>query len=163
MFDVFNTLPAAGSWFIDPVDDMVYLPVCSQSGCAGRFCPRLDTLWVPEAGERAKACPWHRPVRLDSTKRFRINDRCYPPFAGKEDTFFVIPPLEESYYRKKTLLRLLPDWLPGCEVQQDEAMSIVYPKYGSKIYVPLEISGKPGRVVLEAAHRDPQATIFWHL
>ena len=165
MFDVFNTLPAARNWFGEPVDNMVFLPTCSQSGFrAGRFCPKRDTFWVPEAGERTRACPWHRPVRLDSTRSFRINDRCYPPFAGKEDTFFVIPPLEESYYRKKTpTFRPLPDWFPGCEVQQDEAMSIVYPKYGSKVYVPLEISGKPGRVVLEAAHRDPKATIFWHL
>jgi penicillin-binding protein 1C len=165
MFDVFNTLPTTKDWFAPPSDKMVYLPVCSQSGFrAGRFCPSLDTLWVPEAGERAGACPWHKPVRLDSTRRYRISDRCYPPFAAYEDTFFVIPPLEESYFRKKKpQFRTMPEWLKGCEVQENDVLAIVYPKPGSKVYVPLEMSGEVGRIVLEAAHRDKRSTVFWHL
>lgn len=37
------------------------------------------------------------------------------------------------------------------------------PKENARLYVPVELSGSIGRVVLEAAHRDLQATIFWDL
>jgi penicillin-binding protein 1C len=31
------------------------------------------------------------------------------------------------------------------------------------VYIPRELDGKKGRTVLEAAHRDPQSRVFWHL
>ncbi|HSD26874.1 MAG TPA: hypothetical protein VLL75_06190 [Vicinamibacteria bacterium] len=31
------------------------------------------------------------------------------------------------------------------------------------VYVPVEVDGSVGRVVFEAAHRDPTARVFWHL
>ena len=42
-------------------------------------------------------------------------------------------------------------------------MSLVYPDRRSAVYVPLELDGTRGRLVAEAAHSDPSATIFWHL
>ena len=102
MFDVFNTLPANQGWFAAPYDKMRYLPVCHESGFRpSRFCPHLDTIWVPIAGERVAACRFHQPVKLDKTGTYRISDLCYPPFEGKEDTFLILPPLEQQYYRKK--------------------------------------------------------------
>lgn len=165
MFDIFNTLPSSSAWFAPPYDKMRFLPVCQESGFRpGRFCPKLDTIWAPLAGERVASCPFHMPVALDSTGHYRISDACYPPFASKEDTFFVPPPLEASYYRKQTpTFRPLPDWMAGCNRAQESALEIVYPKRGSKVYVPLEIDGKPGRVVLEGTHRDADATLFWHI
>jgi hypothetical protein len=43
------------------------------------------------------------------------------------------------------------------------ALSFVYPAEGATVYVPLEMDGSVGRVVFEAAHRDPSARVFWHL
>jgi penicillin-binding protein 1C len=42
-------------------------------------------------------------------------------------------------------------------------MSLVYPEEGSGIYIPMELSGRKGRLVCEAAHRTPDAAIFLHL
>ena len=42
-------------------------------------------------------------------------------------------------------------------------MEWIYPKGPTKIYIPVELDGKPGRAVFEAAHRDPDKTVFWHM
>ena len=42
-------------------------------------------------------------------------------------------------------------------------MELVIPHDFDKIYIPLELDGTPGKLVLEAAHRNPDALIYWHL
>ena len=33
----------------------------------------------------------------------------------------------------------------------------------TKVYIPIEIDGNPGKVVFHAAHTDPNRNIYWHL
>ncbi|MEI9917863.1 MAG: hypothetical protein WDO14_03565 [Bacteroidota bacterium] len=40
---------------------------------------------------------------------------------------------------------------------------MIYPKVDSKIFIPRDLDGKVGSTVFQAAHRNPQATIYWHL
>ena len=42
-------------------------------------------------------------------------------------------------------------------------MELIYPKDDAKIYIPLEADGKRGRMICNAAHRQPGMKIFWHL
>jgi penicillin-binding protein 1C len=42
-------------------------------------------------------------------------------------------------------------------------MACLYPNAGSVVYVPIDLDGRRGRVVLEATHRDPSATVYWHI
>ena len=42
-------------------------------------------------------------------------------------------------------------------------MDVVYPKAGSKVFIPRNLQGAPGHAVLQLAHRNPKATVFWHL
>ncbi len=42
-------------------------------------------------------------------------------------------------------------------------MGFIYPEWNARVYVPLEMDGSRGKVLFEAAHPDPQATIYWHL
>jgi len=42
-------------------------------------------------------------------------------------------------------------------------MELIYPKSQNKIYVPLELDGKKGKTIFEAAHRRANAIIYWHL
>jgi penicillin-binding protein 1C len=42
-------------------------------------------------------------------------------------------------------------------------MDFVYPVAGAEVYIPLDLDGRRGRVVLEAVHRDPDAQLLWHL
>jgi penicillin-binding protein 1C len=42
-------------------------------------------------------------------------------------------------------------------------MSVVTPREGAALFVPVELDGERGRAVFEAAHVDRRARIFWHL
>ena len=40
---------------------------------------------------------------------------------------------------------------------------MIYPRENNQIFVPVQLDGSPGQVILEAAHSSPAAVIFWHL
>jgi len=42
-------------------------------------------------------------------------------------------------------------------------MGMIYPKNNSRIYIPVELDGTPGKAVFRAAHRNGGARIYWHL
>ncbi len=42
-------------------------------------------------------------------------------------------------------------------------MDLLYPRQGAMIYVPIDLSGEPGRAVFQAVHRDRGAILYWHL
>ena len=42
-------------------------------------------------------------------------------------------------------------------------MELIYPNKASKIMMPVDLQGNPGKTIFEAAHRNPGTTIFWHL
>ena len=42
-------------------------------------------------------------------------------------------------------------------------MQLIYPKNVTRIYVPVDLSGKLSSTVFQVAHRSPGIEIFWHL
>ena len=80
----------------------------------------------------------------------------------------MLPPALETHYRRLHAdYRPPPPYRPDCRAALAAAgsasLSFVYPREGAFVYVPVEMDGSLGRVVFEAAHRDPAARVFWHL
>jgi len=42
-------------------------------------------------------------------------------------------------------------------------MEMIYPENGSRIHLPVGLDGTIGRLVMEAAHRDPGSELHWDL
>jgi penicillin-binding protein 1C len=42
-------------------------------------------------------------------------------------------------------------------------MEIIYPERGARIFVPVQLDGTHDQVGLEAAHREPDAMLYWSL
>jgi penicillin-binding protein 1C len=124
---------------------------------------------VPIAGLRTAACPYHRLVHLDASGRFQVHDGCEKVAAMRHQPWFVLPPSQEWYYRRRHGDYLpVPDWRPDCAegalaLGTPHAMELLYPRPGAGIYVPVDLDARKGKTVFEAIHRDPGATIFWHL
>ena len=61
----------------------------------------------------------------------------------------------------------LPPYREDCLAENGgeslKTISLIYPARNGRIYVPLELDGKRGRTVFEAAHRDAEKAIYWHL
>lgn len=169
LFDIFDMLPHAQNWFPPPYDDMTQTPVCAQSGyLAAPHCPQPDTAWIPLSGMQAKACPFHKRIHLNKTGKYRVNSQCAAVSSMQHQSWFVLPPAQEWYYRKShPQYRDLPPLHPDCRQKATNAgiqmMEIIYPFELSAIYIPVELSGKSGKVVFEAAHRYEQASVFWHI
>ncbi len=165
MFDLFGVLPHGG-WFQVPWEELTAVPVCKQSGMrASRYCGDPDTIWAPAQCMETRVCPYHVPVNLDESGRYRVNSKCYPVSRINTSSRFVLPPAMARYYRAKNpFYQTLPPWMPGCEPSDAELpFDLIYPHPGDKLYVPLERDSARGSVIFEATHRDPSSKLFWYL
>jgi penicillin-binding protein 1C len=165
LFDVLGSLPHQ-EWFPAPINELHPVRVCRQSGfLPGPNCPELDTAWVTERGLQSPPCPYHIMVHLTEDGKYRVNSDCMEPGKMKHVPWFVLPPLQEWYYRSRNPdYRVLPDLHPDCPATGDiEYMEMIYPRHSARVYVPRQLDGSRGELILEAAHRKPSATIHWHL
>ncbi|WP_372755824.1 penicillin-binding protein 1C [Labilibaculum sp.] len=165
MFDVFNVLPTQ-KWFDIPYSELESVEVCRQSGCrAGKWCETVDTMLVCKAGLESKSCPYHRLIHLDASKRFQVNSNCESVGNMVHESWFVLPPAMEWYYKKRNpLYQTLPPFRDDCKGNYGhQVMELIYPKNNDQLFIPIELDGMLGKLVFEIAHHDPQAEVFWHL
>ncbi len=164
MFDVFGILPPT-PWFEEPIDDLSEAVVCRQSGyIAGPLCEKTDTIRVVPRGLKSRSCPYHQRVHLDETGRYRVNSNCYQVSRMQSLSWFILPPLMEWYYiQNDPRYKSLPPVMEGCYDEFVHEMEIVYPVPDSHVVIPFELDGEKGRIVLEVAHRNRDARVFWHI
>ncbi len=165
LFELFNLLPPTG-WFEAPYEELYPAVVCRQSGhLAGRFCEPTDTQWVTKGGLESAPCPYHILVHLDASGRFRVTSRCESVSSMIHRNWFVLPPVQEWFYRfRNPSYQPLPPFREGChESEATLPLGIIYPREGSRLVIPRELSGEEGKMIAEATHRDPDEKIYWHL
>lgn len=166
LFDIFQLLPHADN-FNPPYDEMVELPICKNSGLRpSRLCP-IDTIWVAVSANKVATCHYHQQIHLDQSGQFQVHADCENPLNMQHQPWFVLPPIEAFYYQSKNpTYEPLPPYRVDCEQFSEsdgQQMQVVYPKYASQIYVPIDLDGKRSRTVFKVAHRKSATTIFWHL
>lgn len=165
LFDIFKTLPST-TWFKMPEKAMIQVPVCRYSGYrASSICEFADTLWIQKPGARTLPCPFHQLIHLDRTGQWQVNSGCESPENMQHVSWFVLPPVQEWYYRNKNpFYKTLPPFRSDCPGNSDRRnMDIIYPKNNSKIYIPVDLDGKPGSTVFKVAHRNAGMLVYWHL
>ncbi|WP_448699255.1 penicillin-binding protein 1C [Mucilaginibacter sp. AW1-3] len=165
LFEIFRQLPVARDWFAMPMGEMAPIAVCRESGYrAGENCVNIDTAYFPKAGLKAPVCPFHQLVHLDASRKWQVTSACESPLNMVHQSWFVLPPSMEFYYKSKNYqYQSLPPFRADCSAGLQRPMEMIYPKDGAKIYVPLEADGSRGRVVCNAAHRQPGIKLFWYL
>jgi len=139
---------------------------CADSGwAAGPDCPRVATERVPAQARSLPPCPFCRTVALSADGAYRVRAEDEPPGTVRLEKRFVLSPAMERYYRAGHLeYRPLPPWRPGSAAgRAEETLSILVPEEGASLYLPIEITGRPGALVMSAAHRDAGTTLYWHL
>ena len=165
MFEVFDLLPAGG-WFEQAFSEMELVAGCRQSGHrAGMHCTDIDSVWVHRAGLRTPACPYHTRIHLDADRKFRVNTNCADSHEMIAESWFVLPPVIEWYYRRRNpSYKSLPPIRSDCLTEDlFPAMEMIYPHDNHSIFIPRMIDGTIGEAVFEVAHRTNHTTIFWHL
>lgn len=138
--------------------------ICVKSGMlVNGYCPEFKTIILGKNAEKSGLCIYHQQVWVDESESYLVNKDCYPTSLIKSKTVFVLPTTEGYYFRQthSDYDGKLP-MISGCEAEQLSVIAINYPKTGSKVFIPRELNGKIGQVVLEASHQS-QETIHWHL
>ncbi|MCP4443418.1 MAG: penicillin-binding protein 1C [Aureispira sp.] len=168
LFDIFNSLDNNQEWFEAPFDEMAQVSTCKHSGFkASEYCTHIDTIWVPTKGQRTKVCPYHKRIHLDKKGEQRVHSDCVSPMDMVHRNYFVLPPTQEWFYKKKhPSYKTLPPYRPDCAEtlkSSKRAMALIYPQPNMKIYVPTNLDETKSRTVFEAKHRDPNSIIYWHV
>jgi penicillin-binding protein 1C len=164
LFDVLGLLPQT-DWFQPPVNEMVRIATCKTSGHRlGAACTESDTTMIPKAGLATVSCNFHQKVHLSVDKQRRVNTSCAEPFQMVSQNWFVLPPIQEYYYRKKhSNHQTLPPFKAGCAGSVTANVDLIYPEQNAKVFIPKELDGKNGRIVLQATTRDDQIALYWHI
>ncbi|MBP7408954.1 MAG: penicillin-binding protein 1C [Flavobacteriales bacterium] len=161
LFELFGALPD-GRGFDPPYDGMRQLEVCRASGYrAGPDCEPVDEQLILLEGARTPPCPYHRRILVDASGTHRVA----PGSGGSFVPWFSLPPAMEFYYAANHPgYRPIPPWDDGSlMVRSEQPMQMIYPENGAKLFIPIQLSGERGRVVLHAAHQEPLTVIHWDL
>ena len=166
MFDVLRMLDSHDEWWSPPYDALKPFIVCKQSGwLAGPSCVETDTAYFVSGEITPKVCSFHAQVYTDAEGMYRYDPSCMPQQA-KFENYFIVPTIAESYFKRyHPEYRTLPPLHPDCEPNDDHEkdMAIIYPRPGSKIYIPYEWDKKKSKAVFSAVHRSESADVYWHL
>ncbi|MEM8526762.1 MAG: penicillin-binding protein 1C [Bacteroidota bacterium] len=165
LFDLFKLLPADNDWFSVPYDEMKEIVVCKQSGYRPLDICKRDTVWLSKSAVKMKACPYHQMLHLDKTQTWQVNSDCVAPSEMIHQPSFILPPIEEFYYKSKNpSYQAAPPLRTDCEALEEIAdMQLIYPKYHAKIFVPIDLDGELSSTVFKVAHRSADTKIHWHL
>jgi len=168
LFDLLGAVDGGGG-IARPRSGLKTLRVCRDSGClATDLCPAVE-VEMPEESRFDRMCTFHQAVHLDETGRFRVDSRCVPVDRMRHESWFVLPPVQEYFYRADHAeYRPLPPFRSDCGggpagERGSRVMSLIYPEPDVSVYVPVGLDGKAGEVVFEAVHRESGATIHWYL
>ena len=163
LFDVFDVLPTS-KWFLAPLDEFTQVAVCAESGfLASPICPQ-KSIQIPNKQNYVPVCTYHQLIHLDQNKQFRVNSSCADLSQTNTESWFVLPPILEYYYKKShPTYRSLPPYRADCISVNTPIMDFIYPKDGSSIILTKNFEGKKNELVLKLAHAKPETKVFWYL
>ncbi|MEN0063599.1 MAG: penicillin-binding protein 1C [Myxococcota bacterium] len=165
LFDVLRAAPDGG-WFEDPGLGTT-VQVCADSGMrAGPDCDEVKGQRGPTTMKRAAGCQHCQRIHcVDEDCTARGHADCRPTSALHDASWFVLPAAQAHFTKRQDpSYRPLPPWAPECTPDDDGIqMGILEPKRNARVHVPIELDGKPGRLVLQGTHLDPSAVLYWHL
>lgn len=164
MFDVF-TLLESSPWFEEPTADMQVANLCSHSGhLASGICADVVSEWMPRSCVGTTPCPYCRRVHLSADGAWQVNSTGEPVSQIRTESRFVLPPTQEYYYaHHTTTYQPLPPLRPDCQTETKDHLQLISPEHGSTVVLPRNFGGRNEKLVLKAACRDADATLFWHL
>jgi penicillin-binding protein 1C len=166
LFDIFSALKTHGEWFQQPFDDMIKVEVCKKSGYRATDLCEKDTVWATKNGVKVKNCSFHQTLHFDKKGQFQVTSDCENPQNMVHKAWFMLPPLEEYYYKPKHPdYSSPPQYRADCRINDAKInpMQLIYPKTPTKIYVPIDFDGKLGSTIFRVAHRNPETLVYWHL
>jgi len=165
LFELLGKLDGSG-WFERPREALKSVEVCRDSGyLPAEGCERRR-LELPVKAHFKSLDRYHKLLHLDSSGRYRVTSACWPVSEMRHESRMILPPeLALHYKRHQSSYRALPPMHPNCveRSRSAEGLTIVSPREGAQLYLPRELNGVRGELVLKAALSSPGQALYWHL
>lgn len=160
------TLRKERTWPDPPNSRLRAADICAFSGdMAGDHCPNKIRQLLPDGARGMRACPIHRLVISDKKNQYAVCSRCWKEGDTLWGTESVIPP--QARELMMSLGKSLPPRLlhnPACPALAGELrFHLVYPGEGTRVFLPRGFDGQTQKLVAEASHEDPKASLHWFL
>lgn len=163
LFDFFNQLPSQ-PWFEKPLDDLVELEVCKQSGSLATPLCDAEVQWIPALGERTAPCTYHKIIHLDRTSTYRVHADCEPVNEMISKSMLVLPPVMSYYYsRFNASYQSLPEYRADCAPTDEPVMRFINPTHNATITLTKNVLGATNNAVFELAHRYREKKVHWYV
>ncbi len=164
LFDAFNLLKT-NSWYKPPYDELEKIVTCKQSGYrASELCVEIDSTWVPRAGLKTSACPYHQWLHLDQTESFQINNSCESLANIKHKSWFVLPPTQAYYYQlKNPFYKIVPPFRTDCTSNTTNSMEFIGLFSNQQIFLPKDFNEQKNYLVLKLKHTQTTTRVYWYL
>ena len=167
LFNTFNLLPSTGKWFTRPAWQLTPVTICQNDGYLSNGQCQTKLSDLPNPSRFMRLSPYHQRVHLDATGKWRVHSDCEAVGNMQTRDWFVLPPDQAHYYQQYHAdYQPLPPWRADCVAQvnnQQDAISLVYPQANTQVYLPRDLDGKLGQVVLQAVPQRPDTILYWHL
>lgn len=166
LFDIFSSLKTNNSWFQTPVSELATMNICVKSGLKATInCPETEEKEIYWRLEDKLPCFYHQVIHLDELNKERVTSKCYPVSSMNDSSWFILPPVEAYYYASHHAeYRPIPPLKKECSEEDPfPSMQFIYPGPESSIYIPYELDGNRGKLLLEVAHQSKNNIIYWHI
>ena len=164
LFDVFDILPKS-EWFTKPYDEMIEVSICKKSGYrASTVCDDVESRFIQNSGQKTAPCPFHKLIHLDIAEQFQVNSSCENVSNLKTTSWFVLPPLQEYYFKAKNpFYKSLPPYRTDCVETSAVQMEFIYPNQQNTIFLPKDFDGNTNDLILKVAHSKPELNLYWYI
>ena len=163
MLEIFQLLKK-DKWFDTPWEDLQKVEVCALSGMiASDLCPK-KTIWVLHRQLQTSLCKYHRWVHLSPDGLWQVNSNCEQIANIRSESWFVLPPLMEWFYKKKhPSYQVLPPLREDCqEGDKQQVLDFIYPKHGATLHPAKGLGGSLQPIIARVAYKYP-GKLFWYL
>ena len=164
MFQLFEHLPT-NSWFEMPEPEMISAKVCAKSGFrASENCPIIIDQLIHKNGIESPLCTFHKLIHLDINGQNQVNSNCESVGKMQHKKMFVLSAAQAWYYKQRhPQYTSPPPFRFDCQDSRTNSIEVIYPKSGAKVFIPINHSENKEAVVFEAAHKQANIKIYWHL
>lgn len=164
LFSIFDLLPDS-NWFAAPYDELEKITTCRQSGYRNSdICIEIDSVLVPRAGLKTRACPYHQWVHLDQTETYQVNSSCEKISNMRHKSWFVLPPNQAYYYQiHNPFYKALPPYHTNCLTNIKSPMAFVNSINNEQIFLPKDFDEQKNSLIIQLKHAQPDTKVFWYL
>jgi len=168
LFALINDLTSSKQriWPDPPVSYLRKRAVCALSGDQpSENCSQVDSVLLPNGNRGMRPCSFHQKSLMNRKQSHEVCSRCWNP-ADTQWTVREVYPAEALLYlqRRGLMANKAIEHNPHCPAISDQnALQFIYPQAKDRIYLPVNHTGELEHFVAEAAHRNPQAQLWWFL